>query len=306
MTTYTSVQEYLDALKKALAGAPQGLIADALADCEEHLRGAIAAHPDRSETEVFAEMIKSYGTPEEVAAEYRAMDVPPPGPFPRAQGPALIAPNAADAPRNWTMFNVFSDPHTYGALVYMLLTLATGVFYFTWAVTGVSLSAGLFILIIGIPFFLLFVASIRLLGLVEGRIVEVLLGVRMPRRLPANVETAFWDRMKAGFTDLRTWSTLAYMFLMLPLGVCYFVVAVTGLAVSGGLFFGGLWNMVDGGHAALQIDDAPFWVFDMIHSPIAGAVCIALGLVAFFVTLHLARIIGWMHGRLAEHLLVRL
>ena len=33
-----------DRLEAALAGAPAGLTADALADCEEHLRGAIAAH----------------------------------------------------------------------------------------------------------------------------------------------------------------------------------------------------------------------------------------------------------------------
>jgi hypothetical protein len=29
-------------------------------------------------------------------------------------------------------------------------------------------------------------------------------------------------------------------------------------------------------------------------------------MVLFFLTLHLARLIGWLHGRIAEHLLVRL
>jgi hypothetical protein len=26
----------------------------------------------------------------------------------------------------------------------------------------------------------------------------------------------------------------------------------------------------------------------------------------FFITLHIARVVGWLHGRIAEHLLVRL
>ena len=32
--------------------------------------------------------------------------------------------------------------------------------------------------------------------------------------------------------DVRTWTTLAYLVLMLPLGIVYFTVAVTGLALS--------------------------------------------------------------------------
>ena len=92
----------------------------------------------------------------------------------------------SDAPqeRHFGFFNVVSDPRTYGALLYMLLSLATGIFYFTWTVTGLSLTLGFAILIIGIPFALLFIASIRLLSYVEGRVVEALLGVRMPRRPP--------------------------------------------------------------------------------------------------------------------------
>ena len=97
-------------------------------------------------------------------------------PFPKAEMPDE---------RRFGFFNVVSDPRTYGALLYMLLSLATGIFYFTWVVTGLSLTFGFAILIIGIPFALLFIASVRVLSYVEGRIVEALLGVRMPRRPPA-------------------------------------------------------------------------------------------------------------------------
>ena len=139
-TMPASVAQYLDQLKKAFAGAPQGLIADALADCDEHMQGAIAANPGRSEAEVLEEVIASYGSPEEVAAAYREFGRRPRlGPFAR---PA--APMSAKAPHPGGVFGPVRDPATYGALLYMLLSLVTGVFYFTWAVTGLSLSGGLF------------------------------------------------------------------------------------------------------------------------------------------------------------------
>jgi uncharacterized membrane protein len=305
MTTYTSVEQYLEALKAALAGAPAGLIADALADCEEHLRGALAAHPDKSEAEVFAGMAASYGSPEEVAAEYRAMDVPPAGPFGGATETPFFSPVAAHAPPRWTLFNVFSDPRTYGALLYMLLALATGIFYFVWATVGCSMTAGLAVLIVGIPFFLVFVYSVRLLALVEGRIIEALLGVRMPRRLPArNSGAGLWAQIKEYMTDLRTWSSLFYMFLMLPLGIIYFAIAVVGLALSGGFLFAGGYALVDSSH--IMVDGGPAWLMHFAHSPLAGVLCAVIGIATFFITLHVARALGWLHGRIAEHLLVRL
>jgi uncharacterized membrane protein len=305
MISYTSVEQYLAALKAALAGAPAGLVADAMADCEEHLRGALAANPGKSEAEVFADMAKSYGSPQEVAAEYCAMDLPPQSPFGRTETP-FYSPVAAHAPARWTMFNVFQDPRTYGALVYMLLALPTGIFYFVWSSVGVSMTLGLAILIVGIPFFLVFVYSVRLLALVEGRIVEALLGVRMPRRLPApSSDPSLWGRIKDYLGDLRTWSSLFYMFLRLPLGVAYFVVAVVGLAVSGGMLFAAGYDLVDSSHIMVGTG-APVWVTTLAHSFLGAAILLLLGMLAFFITLHVARAIGWLHGRIAEHLMVRL
>jgi hypothetical protein len=129
----------------------------------------------QSEEEVIASVAGSYGAPEEVADIYRdtevtvqtALRAPPPPPRKSLPG---------------RFFGVIADPRTYGALFYMVLSLATGIFYFTWVITGLSLSAGLAVLIIGIPIAILFLGSVRILSLVEGRIVETMLGERMPRR----------------------------------------------------------------------------------------------------------------------------
>jgi hypothetical protein len=79
---------------------------------------------------------------------------------------------------------------------------------------------GLAVLIIGIPFAILFLGSVRVLSLVEGRIVEAMLGERMPRRPLYSARGKNWlERIKDMFTDPRTWSTLLYMVAMLPLGI---------------------------------------------------------------------------------------
>jgi uncharacterized membrane protein len=291
----SGVVNYLAALRRALAGAPPGLIADALADCEEHLRGAMAAHPDWSEAAVLAQLVHSYGTPEEVAKEYWSA-AEPPG-------------RAASPPPARGFFGVAADPRAYGALVYLLLSLGTGVFYFTFAVTGLSMSLGFLVLIIGVPFFLLFTALLRLIALVEGRIVETLLGVRMPRRLPHDpAERGIGVRIKRVLGDMRTWSSLAYMLLMLPLGVTYFVVIVVGISLSFALAGGGLAALVDGGRhiRPAEWDNVPAWLHLLLDAPAGNLLAAAIGVLLFFVLLHLARGLGRLHGLLAESLLVRL
>jgi hypothetical protein len=194
---------------------------------------------------------------------------------------------------------VYADTRTYLALLYMLFALFTGIFYFTFTTVGISMSVGLAILIIGIPFFLLFIGATRGLALVEGRIVEAMLGTRMPRRpLFPDRETPLLARIVDMLTDLRTWGTLVYLVLMLPLGIFYFVFAVVGLTVSIAMIVGPivmlLWHLgivsihgvVDSPHPALL--------------PLASI----LGIVLLTVTLHLSRGIGYLHGQLAKSLLV--
>jgi len=182
----------------------------------------------------------------------------------------------------------------------MLPSLATGIFYFTWTVTGLSLSAGLMILIIGIPFAALFLGSTRVLSLVEGRLVEVMLGERMPRRPAYAPKGEGWlKRIGAMFADPRTWSTLLYFVLMLPLGIVYFTIAVTGLAVGIACTIAPIAIFLVPGHIRAEINFGDF------VPPIVGVpLTFVVGIVVLFATLHLARGIGRMHGTIAKNLLV--
>jgi len=293
-----TVAAYLAALKNALKGAPAAVIRDALSDAEEYLRNEIAQNPDKTEAEILAAAIETYGTPEEIAEEYRTMEETLAGPFPKAEETTENRPTG--------FFGVIADPRAYGALVYMLLSLATGVFYFSWTVTGLSLTLGMLILIIGIPIALLFVGSVRVLALIEGRIVEGLLGVRMPRRLPpANAgEETVWARVKAALADVRTWSSMFYLVLMLPLGIAYFTIAVTMLSLSVGATGGAIYELATGTDV-IRMDGVPWW--DHVFDTAPGLIGLAIaGVLLLFVTLHVAKVVGWIHGRIAEILLVRI
>src|SRR5260221_640618 len=163
--------------------------------------------------------LEENGTPEESASAYNEVE--------RRTSPALkqtIKPRSALG----RFFGVYADPYAWGALLYMLIAFVTGIFYFTWAVTGVSLSISLLILVFGFPLALLFLLSVRGLALLEGRLVEALLGVRMPRNpLFSHQYMKWFDRLKALLTDKVTWVMLVYMLLQFLLGTVHFVLIVT-------------------------------------------------------------------------------
>src|SRR3954469_16759595 len=226
-----SIEEYLKQLRDALSGADPALIQDALYDAEEYLRAECASHPDKSEADVLELIASTYGAPDEVAAAYRDTEA--------KVNAALrpVTPRSIDSPNPLRrFFGVFSDSRAYLSLFYMLLTLVTGIVYFVLVVTGLSLSAGLAVLIIGFPFFLAFIGIARVLALGEGRLLEAITGERMPRRpVHPGASAGIWARILDMLKDLRTWTTLAYLVLMLPVGIFYFTVAVVGIASGGAL-----------------------------------------------------------------------
>ncbi|HPN78954.1 sensor domain-containing protein [Dokdonella sp.] len=293
-----TIREYLDQLRSELHGADPAMIQDALYDAEEHLRAELAEHPQLDEAAVLAKVATSYGAPDEVAEIYRVKE----GEVEQALRPRRVRP-VAEKSFIAKFFGVAVDPRAYAAMFYMVLAMATGIFYFTWVVTGLSLSAGFAILIIGIPFIVLFFATVRALSFVEGKIVEAMLGVRMPRRpLYVDREKSIWQRIGAMFTDPRSWSTLFYMVLMLPLGILYFCIVTVGMALALGFIVAPFLHVFGYGDGIVMRDgsevlwSAPVWAMPLVF---VG------GVLLLFAMLHLARGIGHLHGQLAKHLLVK-
>lgn len=293
-----SIEQYLAALRAALAGEDPALIQDALYDAEEYLRAEVGANAGRSEADTLELISSTYGAPEEVAEAYRTTE---------KQVRTALAPAPRKAARTafGRFFAVYSDTRTWTALFYMLLAIVTGIFYFTMTVTGLSMSAGLIILIIGIPFFLLFVGFTRVLALAEGRLVEGLLGQRMPRRpLYPSKGVPIFERIKQMLVDRRTWTTMFYFLLMLPLGILYFTIVVAGICTSLGLVAGSvaavLFETGIGG-GSFSFDDQ---VIYSGPSALAAPFLLIGGVLLLTLVMHLIRAIGRGHGILAKNLLV--
>jgi uncharacterized membrane protein len=284
-----SIEQYLRQLRE-----------DALYDAEEYLRAEVAAHPDKSEADVLELIASTYGAPDEVASAYRDTEV--------KVKAAMATPRKMPKSKMGAFFGVFLDPRAYTSLFFMLLCLATGIIYFTFAVAGLSLSAGLAVLVIGVPFFLMFISIGRVVSLAEGRLIEAMTGVRMPRR-PVYQGSAlgFWARIGEMLKDRRTWTTIAYFILMLPIGIAYFVLAIVGLAcslafialpIAAALSHAGLFG-AEGFEAFSQVQ--PQWLFDAgLAIPILGVA----GVLLLTSLMHLARGIGRLHAGFAKAMLV--
>ncbi len=305
-----NVEQYLAELKQELAGSDRATIQDALSDAEEYLRTAlssVAADAGVTPAEALAGIIEKYGSPAEVAAAYRQIESrtsPALGTREYAEpqaGPASTQPAARDTrPFYARFFGIYAEPRAWGSLFYLLFALATGIIYFTWAVTGISLSAGLLVLIIGIPVAGLFLLSVRGIALMEGRMVEALLGVRMPRRPRfTGKNTGIWQSFKNLLADEHTWFSLVYMILQMPLGIVYFTVLVTLIGVSLGLIFWPIAAMATGWPVFIIYPYEYFVTGWEIPAGIAG------GVLLLTVTMHLAKAAGRAHGALARALLVK-
>jgi uncharacterized membrane protein len=288
---------YLGRLRKALTGCDSATIQDALSDAEEHLRTAfeqqLRNQPTIAKENAMNDVIDKYGTPDEVADAYRQREdhtTPP------------LARHDDGVKRSFArrFFGVYIEPRAYGALFYMILSLVTGIFYFTWAVTGLSLSIGLIILIIGVPILGLFLLSFHGLGFIEGRLVEALLGVRMPRRTVFfRKDLSLGKRFKALFFGRLTWTTTLYLCLMLAFGIIYFTIFIVMISIA-------LWGIL---RPVLEIGfDLPAMVigYNEYYVPYwFMPIAMLFGFLWFGITLHFAKLVGSIHGKFAKLLLVK-
>ncbi|MFC1879765.1 sensor domain-containing protein [Chloroflexota bacterium] len=293
--TANSINAYLMQLRAELKGSDTALVQDALADSEEHLRSALEilleTQPNLPNAEAMDAIIAEYGTPDEIAEAYREVE--------SYTRPAL-APRKQKARGNIfsRFFGVYLDPQAWGSLVYLLISILTGTLYFSWAFVGLSTSLVFALFIFGLPLAAFFMISIRGVALVEGRLIEALLGVRMPRRTifsPANMN--WLQRLKAQLLDKQTWLILFYLILQGLLGTVYFIVYVTLIAFA--LLFLAMPVFTSLGLPIITLGD------QLIHAPLELLpVSVLFGFLLLTTTMHIAKFNGKIHARYAKFMLV--
>ena len=159
---------------------------------------------------------------------------------------------------------------------------------FLWTLMGGVLALGLCLLILGIPVAVFYLSSVRVLALASARFTEALLGVRMPRRMPVLPHAHGWGgRLGALLKDGFTRRCLGYLLLQLPLGLVETVIMYGALAllVSPAMRLFCPLPLTRGSAMLL-----------VVHGTLA--------LLAVPAYLHLALILGRLHGRVALRILV--
>jgi hypothetical protein len=320
-----AVRIYLSQLSLALEGQDAALRHDALLDAEAHLRAAVAAGaaPERA--------VAEYGTPPEIARAYADAEGAPRGwrggpsisasgsPAPIGAGdamPAMAREVRRGGARDIPVIGVWFDGRAWGALLYFgVIGFALSLAYFVWAVVIGALSLGLSPIVIGIPLFVFLLGSARAICLFEGKVVELFLRVRMPRRtqpVEGVDHVGFWQRIWCWLRDVRSWMSLGYLLGNFPVSVVAFAVtftlAVTSLALVAipvvhllGLPVG----HVSGDDADVHfvflgtplVPDASGNVW--LTAPLALA-SLAVGLALATATLWLARGFGWVYGHVVQ------
>lgn len=201
-------------------------------------------------------------------------------------------------------FEILTTRRAYTTLLYLLLSMATGILTFTFAVTGLSLSLGLAILIIGVPVAVAFLAGTRLLSVAELHLLKLLVGgetMAVPGLLPAG--EGWLGRLKALVSDRRTWTSLLYFLLLMPLGVAYFTLIVTFLAMGLAFLLVPLARLF---HLSGTIStDLGGLAWTTAHPSLTLVLFGLAGLALIPLTFHLALLLGRFQLWLARHLLVR-
>ena len=291
-----SIEADLDRLRSARTGSDPALIQDALSDSEEHLRSALDSAlgetPGLSEEGALRDIIEKYGDPAEVAGAYRDADAcltPFSTPVPASPAPSFLM----------KFFGIMAEPRAWGAFLYALLSFLFGMVYCSWAVVGGAVALPSLIFIIGVPITALFFLSLRGIGLLEGRIVEALLGVRMPRKpFFVNRDLKWTGKLKSLYTEALTWKILLYMLLQFPLGAIYFALTWGVFVFAVSFITAPIFELVF--HIPLDLMGTdiftPLWLLPFV--------C-AAGFFLLAAALHLARWAGKLHGRYAKALLVR-
>ncbi|MGC9379552.1 sensor histidine kinase [Streptomyces sp. MH13] len=131
---------------------------------------------------------------------------------------------------------------------YVLLSLPIGILLFTYAVTMISLGAGLLVTFLGVPVLAAALAGCRALGAMERARARALLGLEVsdPEPLRMKKQGAMgW--MGAVLKSGTSWRSVLYAMLQFPWSVFSFVVAVNVWAFGWAMLTYPLW----------------FWVFPM-------------------------------------------
>lgn len=180
-------------------------------------------------------------------------------------------------------FEVVTAPQSYLNLLYLVLSLPLGVFYFAFLTSGLALGFGTLIIWVGVFILLAVLMASRGLTSLERSLAGTFLGTRLEShgRTPLAWEHPLRS-LKVLLSDPGTWKGLLFLLLKLPLGIISFVLTVTLTALTLSLLLTPL---------AFTVIPVQFLAW-RVSSAEAAVALLALGLLIGILSLHLLNAIA--------------
>lgn len=191
------------------------------------------------------------------------------------------------------------NPPVLGSLAYLALNLPLGIAAFTALATMIPLGVGTVIIWIGVPILALALLLWRSAARLERARVHAMLGTYIAapyRPLPTGLKAGWRTRLG----DPATWKDMAYLALLLPIGIAEFTLMVALWSTSLWLLFlpAILGFLPHEWHPVAW--DGPLFGVDTAVEALPWA---ALGALLLAMTVVLTRALGSLHARYARAML---
>jgi signal transduction histidine kinase len=158
--------------------------------------------------------------------------------------------------------------------IYLLLSMWVGLTWHVVLAVGLTLGVGTLIIWVGVFVLALTVLAWRGGAWLERRWVRAMLGVEIPDPYRPAPSGSPWRRARVVASDPATWKDLAYLVVLFPLGLLWFVVTLTLWTAALGLLTAPLWYWIpaDGGAALIADGDRGLLVIDTLPEALLAMV----------------------------------
>ena len=171
---------------------------------------------------------------------------------------------------------------TLTATIYLLGAMFVGLTWHVILAVGLTLGVGTLVIWVGVFVLALTVLAWRGGAWLERRWVRAMLGVDIPDPYRPAPSGSLWRRARVVASDPATWKDLAYLVVLFPLGLLWFVVTTTLWTLALGLLTAPMWYWIPpAGEAAIFVNDnRAYLVLDtlpeaLLACVVGAALCVA-------------------------------
>ena len=189
--------------------------------------------------------------------------------------------------RKIPFFSVLGEARTYLNIVYILIAFPLSVVFFSLTIIGVSLSAGLLVIVAGFFIFLGTLMMVRGFRWLDVQLTRVFLGATIPLGEKEVATSGVSDFVKKIFGSSLTWKCFVYyLFIKFPLDLIIWTVSISFLALTFDLLLAPVFDQF-----WWYDDDLTRYLIDFFDEVY---VLPFLGLVWGMISLHVVRGLAWV------------